>query len=155
ALALALLGVYSFRRIVAERDVAESRRQEAELRVGELFAEQGRQALAAGDPARALAWLAEAMRRRAADAGTRLLAGQALVGIAPLEPVRGGNTQAVMHVASSPDGKRLLSAGMDSRVALWDLATRRVVVAVPGGYIAGFTPDGKSVVTANIYGPIM
>src|SRR5262249_20787845 len=70
--ALAVLGAYSFRRIVAERDRAEERRREAEVRLGELFAEQGRQALAS-DPGRALAYLAEAVRRGAGDAATRFL----------------------------------------------------------------------------------
>src|SRR5262249_29167054 len=118
------------------------------------FGEQGRQMLAAGDSGRALAFLGEALRRGAGDAPTRFLAGQALADLEPLEAVLAGHTQAVQTVDLSPDAARLVSAGMEGIVTLWDLATRTRRVAVPGGYQARFTPDGKTVVSLQIAGPI-
>ena len=57
----------------------------------------------------------------------------------------------IASVDASPDGRRLVTAGQDGQVRLWDLATRRPIGApLPGrtknsNVVARFTPDGKYV----------
>lgn len=59
-----------------------------------------------------------------------------------------GHTDVITGMAISPDGRTLASAGLDSRVRLFDVATRRPIEGSPpaaaGGLVNGlaFSPDG-------------
>jgi WD40 repeat protein len=68
-----------------------------------------------------------------------------------------GPTNAVHHVAFSPDGHILAAGSADGGVYLWDIADRRRPVPLgqpltgPRGYVyaVAFTPDGRILATAN------
>ncbi|MFO0190104.1 MAG: WD40 repeat domain-containing serine/threonine protein kinase [Planctomycetia bacterium] len=64
-----------------------------------------------------------------------------------------GNRQAVLgSLAVSPDGRRLLACGTDTKAHLWDLATGRIVVSLPAhpAWVQGccFVGTGDRVATA-------
>jgi RNA polymerase sigma factor (sigma-70 family) len=67
----------------------------------------------------------------------------------------GGHKRLVISVAFSPDGKTLLSGGMDCVTHLWDLATFKDLGQVGEGRVpvqaAGFSPDGKLLVMRTGY----
>jgi WD40 repeat protein/serine/threonine protein kinase len=55
----------------------------------------------------------------------------------------------------SPDGSRAASAGQDSAIRVWDVATRKDVRSLPPGHGDGvsavaFSPDGKLVLTGSV-----
>jgi WD40 repeat protein len=63
-----------------------------------------------------------------------------------------GHTGRVTHVAISPNGKVLLTAGSDMTVRLWDVATGKEVRQLAGGKLTrdvAFSPDGKRVAVAG------
>ena len=51
----------------------------------------------------------------------------------PEDPKPFGHDNVVMGLAFTPDGKFLISAGIDGRVLLWDLATFQVIVELKAG----------------------
>ncbi|MHB8645163.1 MAG: nSTAND1 domain-containing NTPase [Thermomicrobiales bacterium] len=59
----------------------------------------------------------------------------------------------VFSAAYSPDGTRIVSAGADGMVRVWDAATGRQLLALHGHtgtvYSAMYSPDGKQIVTAG------
>lgn len=61
--------------------------------------------------------------------------------------VNRGHASGVMAVAFSPDGKTLASAGVDSAIKIWDVATGRELTTLVGHdgwvYSLSFSPDGK------------
>jgi WD40 repeat protein/serine/threonine protein kinase len=62
---------------------------------------------------------------------------------APLGPrTFKGHTKAAFHVAFSPDGQHILTAGNDATVRLWDAGTGAQLRQYPG-VSAVFSPDGK------------
>ncbi|MBK6531419.1 MAG: protein kinase [Deltaproteobacteria bacterium] len=119
ASALAAFGAYSFRRIAAERDeaarqrsVAVSARALSERRLGDGLEELARQALLAGDPARALPLLAGSWGGRPEGPPTlRFLSARALDAYAGLIDVAPAQRGGVLWAALTPDGALLLSAG--------------------------------------------
>ncbi len=149
---LAVFGVFSVRRIVAERNRAETARADAERRLAELFSEQGRQALAAGDADRALTYLAEAMRHGDTRPSTRFLAGQGLVHLEPLAAVLPGHGNSVYSVAWSPDGQELYSSSVDGWVAIWDPVRRQIERAFPAGFHFILSRDGSELITRTNVG---
>jgi WD40 repeat protein/serine/threonine protein kinase len=66
-----------------------------------------------------------------------------------------GHTAPVWGLAFHPGGKRLASASMDSvqggkgEVILWDPATRRAVLSLPGNVAVAFSPDGARLFAAS------
>ncbi len=70
----------------------------------------------------------------------------------------GGHSENVARVCFSPDGKRMASAGDETRVRLWDFATGKRLQETPpfGNYSAvtllAFSPDGTRLAAAA-YGP--
>jgi WD40 repeat protein len=59
---------------------------------------------------------------------------------------------AVQHLAFSSDGQRLVSVGSDCKLVVWDIANAKAAYSAtfPGVLNdAGFTPDGRHVVTIN------
>ena len=62
-----------------------------------------------------------------------------------------GHTDAVLAVAFSPDGRRLVTASKDRTARIWDTATGQTVFILKGfeGYVTmvAFSPDGNRVLT--------
>jgi WD40 repeat protein/serine/threonine protein kinase len=62
-----------------------------------------------------------------------------------------GHPEGVVSVAFSPDGRRLVTAGLrDQSIKFWDIATREEVLTLRGyaGKLA-FTPDGRRLISAG------
>jgi WD40 repeat protein/tRNA A-37 threonylcarbamoyl transferase component Bud32 len=162
---LVLLGVgtWSFLRIMAERDRAESKQTEAEA--AQRDAESARQqALERADeltllharisvdrdPNDAITWLRSlspgfsqwsAVRTIAADAQARGFA-----------VVLRGHTQTVDDVLFSPDGRYLLTTSDDATIRLWDMkhgGSRILTGHTDEVWRLTFSPDGRTFATAS------
>ena len=64
-----------------------------------------------------------------------------------------GHTDLVHSVAVSPDGKQLATAGFDSLVKLWDMATGKNTATLTGHtgpvYCVAYRPDGKALASSS------
>ncbi|MCH7726254.1 MAG: WD40 repeat domain-containing protein, partial [Planctomycetes bacterium] len=70
-----------------------------------------------------------------------------------IEAVLLGHTKPINHVAFSPDGKSLVSAGHDQTARLWDLTTRKTLKTFEGHSafinMVSFSADSKYLATAS------
>jgi serine/threonine protein kinase/WD40 repeat protein len=156
ALALLAFAIVSVGRIADQRDVArrersaavrsrgeaQAARGEAERRLVELQVELGRQAIAAGDAGRALAFLVGAVRGAPDDEVARVLASRALAAYGSTVAIVPGHAPATLSAALTPDGATLLTAGADERLVAWDPARATPRWQVAGPAIVRLTPDG-------------
>src|ERR1044072_1332961 len=64
-----------------------------------------------------------------------------------------GHTDLVHSVAVSPDGKQLATAGFDSTVKLWEIATGKNTATLTGHtgpvYCVAYRPDGKALASSS------
>jgi WD40 repeat protein/Flp pilus assembly protein TadD len=147
--------IYHFR---LERAVEEARRSAEDNRQNliRLHVTQGTSAMNAGDGFTALLWFAEALRL---DPGTREHEASHRERIAALEHTLPRPAQlwvedeSINEARFSPDGRRVLTAGDDGKVHLWDSETGEKTT--PPLRHAGpvlravFRPDGRHVATAS------
>jgi eukaryotic-like serine/threonine-protein kinase len=151
-LALVLAGA-TFRE-ASLRGIAEGERARAERNAGSLLEQQGRAALAAGQPRRAAVYLAESLKREPNDPALRMLLSEALRPVAATRIELIGHTQDVVSVAYSPDGRWLLSGGDDGSVRLWR-ATDGQLERVLGSHTRGidhviFSADGRLAASSGL-----
>ena len=124
-----------------------------------LHVAQGSSAMNAGDGITALLWFTEALRL---DAGTEEQEKAHRQRIAALEQGLPRPQQlwvhegAVNEVRFSPDGSRVLTAGDDDKVHLWDSETaQEAIPPLSAGspvVFAVFSPDGRRVAAASLDG---
>jgi WD40 repeat protein len=154
AIALAAVGVESFRTVVAERDIAQSERVRAEAerhsaeeRKRELLFVQAETSLRK-DPTAALAWLklhpvTDRDRVQVVD-----VIDEALALGAARHVFRPGDW--VFDAAFTPDGKTVIAAVRDGKLRAYDVESGKVRVigqAKPDIEALAISPDGKTVVS--------
>ncbi|MGE3542864.1 MAG: WD40 repeat domain-containing serine/threonine protein kinase, partial [Kofleriaceae bacterium] len=162
ALALGAVGVESFRRVVAERNIARSERRrsedalsQAEKRKRELVLLQAVTSLRK-DPTATVAWLktydiADADRSHVVDVVDEALA----LGVA--RHVFRPNDW-VFDAAFTPDGKSLVAVARDSVVRSYDLQTGRVKQlgrAPSPPEVVELSPDGRLAITGGTLGEVI
>ena len=146
--ALTLFAIVSVTRITRERD--EARRQRAaahvaqalaERRVGETLEELGRQALVAGEPERALPFLAAAGGADPDRPTLALLRGQALASFAGVRAILPRRELAVVSADLFDGGRRAITATTGEAIA-YDVATGAEAWRAPGVHHVLASPDG-------------
>ena len=65
----------------------------------------------------------------------------------------------ILSVSLNPDGKRAVTGGWDKAVKVWDIATGKELITLPGAHekyitCVAFSPDGKQIVTGDGSGEI-
>ncbi len=143
AVALAVVGVIAVRRVMEQRNRAETEMHRAERARDELAFRQA-ESLLERDPTAALAWLKTYPidGERAALLGA-MIDDAVAAGVARhVLPHRAW----VMRLAFDPEG-RLITADRDGRVVAWDVATGhgRTILPHTGGADLTFSPDGRLV----------
>lgn len=159
--ATATLGAAAFSRerslraeAVQHRQSAERERTRAEGALAAARLEQARQELLDGSPARAVALLAEESPAPTLAAVRNFLLGEAFRSLAGNPVVLRGHRGPVKSVDVSPNGGRILTAGVDGTVRVWaaiDGAPLRTIEAHHGAVLsAAFSPDGTSIASVGV-----
>lgn len=151
---LAIVGAYSVVRVRRERDaavaaerIAAREKARAEDRAAALAEEQGRRLAMEGDAARALPYLAAAVEAGRSSRALEFVLARALDAVSPVEAVLVG-AQGLTHTVSySPDGSRLVAAGTDDTLRVWDTHSHKLVGTIGRGINAVWSPDGKYIAT--------
>ena len=150
ALGVVLVGLTVFSGVVLRMNA------KAHARLVALYEEQGRQALIAGDPMHALAYLIEARQQGAHDPGlaAMLARGWNAMGGSPL--ALRGHVGDVDAVHFRKDGRQVLTSGHDATARLYDAGSGEQLVVMHGtqGYInnAYFVHGGGRVFTSGRFG---
>ena len=163
AVALATLGAISLRRIVIERAAAVAGRREAVRQRGvaeaardELYGEQARRESLAGHSGAALGYLLAAGPLVARTPWLAFLVQENLRAFhAQEQAIPEHGTQAVGFADFSPDGKRLLSAGVDGKVVIsgpGSGATKKVLAHRDAVKAALWADDGHAIVSGSYDG---
>ncbi|HEU5056932.1 MAG TPA: WD40 repeat domain-containing protein, partial [Kofleriaceae bacterium] len=108
--------------------------EQAQRRLIDLYREQGRDAVLAGDDLRGLAYLGQAFALGADDFDMRMLVARARPAVDMLVADLVGHTANVTSCIFSPDGGTVLSSSDDGTIRLWDAATgapRRALATGP------------------------
>ena len=152
---VAVVGIVSVARIVRAGRAADHAAAVATEKLADLLTEQGRQELLAGQPARAAAYLGQALaQNRAPDVAVRSLLGEAMHSLDAQRSSLEGHTAELTSVAFSPDGQRIVTASRDATAKVWDAATGTIVATLSGHGAsvdsAAFSPDSSRIVTASI-----
>jgi eukaryotic-like serine/threonine-protein kinase len=160
--ALAGIGVESFRTVVAERDIARSERVKADVarksaedRKRQLVLVQAETSLRK-DPTAALAWLklhpvTDADRTQVVD-----VIDEALALGAARHVFRPGDW--VFDAIFTPDGKTVIAGVRDGRIRAYDLATgtvRELGKSKTACETLAMSPDGATLVTASSFGDVV
>jgi len=155
ATALVGFGVISVSRIARERDEAERQRAAAhvaqalaERRVGETLEELGRQALLAGDPERALPFLAAAGGAAPDRPTLAVMTGQALASFAGVRAILPRRELAVGAADLLDGGRRAITATADEAIA-YDAASGAALWRAAGVHQVLASPDGAQVLCAG------
>ncbi len=139
------------------RELAEDKASEAHVLLLDSYIEQGREALLAGEHARALAYLIEARRMGADSPAISFLIRRALRPLEPRVLTLGGHQGKVWEIGFSPDGRAIVTAD-DRDLRLWDTASGRELARMRGHtepvFAARFSPDGTRLATASADGTI-
>lgn len=140
---VALLGLES---VADQRDIARSRQLATEATASLVT-----------DPAKGFRLAADAYELRSTREAQRALREAAATPGSRVDLLR-GHEGAVNTAAASPDGQRLVSAGVDGTVRVWDWAggTEPIVLRGHEGSVssAAFSPDGRRLVSAGIDGTV-
>ena len=149
--ALVWLGAWSVGRIDAER-------HEANRRLGELYAEEGRREALDGNLIRSGVYLSEALTRGADSRALRLMLRQATRAMETAQSTLPEPAGVRSSDAFSPDGARFVTVGEGGTASVWDLRSgRRLMDLAKAGVVlasAAFSPDGGHVVTASAHGQV-
>ena len=145
---LAVGGALSFR-VFAERG-------NAARALTQLYQEEGRRELLAGDPLRALAWLSEAWRRQEPGENGAQLKTLLHASMRPLDALKltlEGHGAALTSAEFSPDGKQLLTASADQSARIWDVNSGAQLALLDDHvgpiFEAHFSLDGARVLTGS------
>ncbi|MDQ2828011.1 MAG: TIR domain-containing protein, partial [Chloroflexota bacterium] len=108
------------------------------------FSPDGRRVVTASDDGTARVWNAATGRLMTTLRGHGYITNQTMPG---------GRDYSVYDAAFSPDGKRVVTAGVDGKARVWDAATGRQLLLLSGHtswvYRAAFSPAGTRIVTAG------
>lgn len=130
-----------------------SMRQTATSRLAMYYEEQGRQLVVAGDPARGLVYLAEAVEQGATSAALGFSISAAQRAMSNQQRVLAGHRAGLWDAQWSRDGEQIATASEDGTAWIWDAHTGRVLHELAGHTAVvrsvEFSSDGDRLVTAG------
>jgi WD40 repeat protein/serine/threonine protein kinase len=140
----------------AQRKLAEASARESRQRLIQLHVANGTRLLDDGDLFGALPWLTEALALEQGDRAREERHRARIAAVLAQTPRLvhlWQHDHEVLHVAFSPDGRRIVTASRDHTARVWDVRTGEAVSPpLRHGHLvwkAAFSPDGRRVVTAS------